>query len=266
MPISSINTNADQLTLPHNIEGTKESSDQPVQSSFLNVLMDTFIANQVKPNQAGQSVQQSHELIRYGVLNLFTNVFSNAGVETIEERQNTFYDMLQNNLHATTRQTPLTTQLGLNFSKESISQTSPESAIEPANLMKEVFGEDGFNMRDGLDALNILNHLPIVSGVYQGMSESSVSVASKLAGSALYGGPAGLAFSVADIVFEQVSGTSISDYVADFNYANALQPLMAAGLAFFQGDDAKHSALDSNNSNLVAQSTTAFSIAQQLSK
>ncbi|NKF52104.1 hypothetical protein G3R49_16185 [Shewanella sp. WXL01] len=51
------------------------------------------------------------------------------------------------------------------------------------------FGDDGLNAQDAIDTLNVLNHTPIVSSVYQGLTGKEVSPAANVVGSALYAGP-----------------------------------------------------------------------------
>lgn len=70
------------------------------------------------------------------------------------------------------------------------------------------FGEDGANFRDVLDAVNPLNHIPIVSDMLEGETGHKVSSASKILGGALIGGPIGLFAAVADAVFEAATGKS----------------------------------------------------------
>ena len=73
---------------------------------------------------------------------------------------------------------------------------------------KEFFGEDGLSFRDVLDAINPLNHIPIVSGLLEDATGHKPSVASKIAGGALFG-PIGLVASLANVIFEQQTGHDV---------------------------------------------------------
>lgn len=69
-----------------------------------------------------------------------------------------------------------------------------------------------------LDALNPLQHIPVISGMYRATVGSSISPVSQLAGDTLYGGLVGGAISsfvtsLADIAVKQVSGKDISEHV-----------------------------------------------------
>ena len=64
-----------------------------------------------------------------------------------------------------------------------------------------------------LDIVNPLEHLPIVSTIYHAITGNQSGDLEKMAGDTLYGGPMGLASSVADIAFEKITGKSFGDTV-----------------------------------------------------
>ena len=78
------------------------------------------------------------------------------------------------------------------------------------NTTKEFFGENGPSFRDVLDAINPLNHIPIVSGLLEKATGHTPSIASKLAGGALFG-PIGFAASLVDVIFQQQTGKGAAD-------------------------------------------------------
>jgi hypothetical protein len=73
----------------------------------------------------------------------------------------------------------------------------------------------GPSFKDVLDAVNPLQHIPVVSTIYRAVTGSHISAASEVAGDTLYGvllpggAVAGLASSVADVAVKQVTGKSI---------------------------------------------------------
>ncbi|MFZ4541646.1 MAG: hypothetical protein ACOYNL_07545 [Rickettsiales bacterium] len=71
-----------------------------------------------------------------------------------------------------------------------------------------IFGADGLTFRDALDAINPLNHIPIVSDILADATGHVVSTASKLVGGALIGGPIGFIASLASVIFEGETGHS----------------------------------------------------------
>ncbi|HAA98936.1 MAG TPA: hypothetical protein DCX94_14705, partial [Alteromonas macleodii] len=79
------------------------------------------------------------------------------------------------------------------------------------NLYSGAFGDDGLDLKDGFDALNIANHLPIVSDIYEATTSNHTAAAASLAGSFLYGGIGGLMYNAIDLTVENVTGQSISN-------------------------------------------------------
>ena len=76
--------------------------------------------------------------------------------------------------------------------------------LSPANPKKNIFGkffgDDGFNFKDILDLINPLHHIPIVGSIYRAISKDKIAPAIKLAGGALFGGPAGAGLAVAGLM------------------------------------------------------------------
>lgn len=73
---------------------------------------------------------------------------------------------------------------------------------------KDFFGKDGLSFRDVLDAVNPLNHIPIVSDIMKAQTGHAVSTASRLVGGTLLGGPIGFVASLASVIFEDATGAS----------------------------------------------------------
>ncbi|MFA3791138.1 hypothetical protein AB6T38_08465 [Aliiglaciecola sp. SL4] len=89
------------------------------------------------------------------------------------------------------------------------------------DISNYVVGDDGLGMDDFFDTINILNHVPIVSDIYQNTSNTSVDPVSELLGGFVYGGPIGVAFAAADMAIESFSGKSIYNNVTDFIFEDA---------------------------------------------
>jgi hypothetical protein len=77
----------------------------------------------------------------------------------------------------------------------------------------------GLSFGDILDAVNPLQHIPIVSTLVRAVTGSQISAASQIAGDTLYGAllpggaVAGLVSSAADVAMKQMSGRDIGQYV-----------------------------------------------------
>ncbi|MBN9556226.1 MAG: hypothetical protein J0I26_01700, partial [Alphaproteobacteria bacterium] len=68
-------------------------------------------------------------------------------------------------------------------------------------------GEDsGFSFADLLDVINPLQHIPIVSTIYRAITHDTIKPAERIAGDTLYGGVIGFFSSVADTIFEAITG------------------------------------------------------------
>ena len=67
-----------------------------------------------------------------------------------------------------------------------------------------------------LDVINPLQHLPVVGTLYRQATGDKMGDLEKVAGDTLYGGPIGLASSLADVAFEKITGKDFGDTVLDF--------------------------------------------------
>ncbi len=74
--------------------------------------------------------------------------------------------------------------------------------------------EEGMSFWDVLDVVNPLQHIPIVNKIYQAVTGDTIKTPAKLAGSALFFGPIGLAVAAADAVVEKETGKDVVDTVS----------------------------------------------------
>lgn len=75
------------------------------------------------------------------------------------------------------------------------------------------WGEDGFGIGDVIDAINPLQHIPIVSAFYRELTGDTIANGPKLIGGGVIGGVVGFFASAADAVIEQVTGHNTSEHV-----------------------------------------------------
>jgi hypothetical protein len=73
--------------------------------------------------------------------------------------------------------------------------------------------EEGMSFWDALDVVNPLQHIPIVNKIYQAVTGDTIKTPAKLAGSALFFGPIGLAVAAADTVVEKETGKDTVDNI-----------------------------------------------------
>lgn len=76
-----------------------------------------------------------------------------------------------------------------------------------------LFGDDGLNFYDLLDAINPLHHIPVVGAIYRELSGDEISPASRVAGGALFGGPIGAGLAAADTFIEYETGQDTGSHV-----------------------------------------------------
>src|ERR1700749_822231 len=89
---------------------------------------------------------------------------------------------------------------------------SPVTVTPPATL-PDPDGDSGFSFHDLLDIVNPLQHIPVVSTLYRHLTGDTPKAFPKIAGDLLYGGVEGFVGSLADTVFEKVTGKSFGDTV-----------------------------------------------------
>lgn len=73
----------------------------------------------------------------------------------------------------------------------------------------------GFSFKDLLDVVNPLQHIPVIGTLYRHITGDTINTVPKIAGDTLYGGLEGFAGSVADTIFEKLTGKSFGDTVYD---------------------------------------------------
>ena len=73
--------------------------------------------------------------------------------------------------------------------------------------------ESGLTFDDLVDIVNPLQHLPVVSTLYRAITGDQIKTFPKIAGDTLYGGVMGFAGSMADTIFEKITGKSFGDTV-----------------------------------------------------
>jgi hypothetical protein len=71
------------------------------------------------------------------------------------------------------------------------------------------FQNDAPSFKDVLDTINPLQHIPVISTLYQAISGDIPSAGSKIIGGALFGGPLGLLASIFNGIVETQTGKDI---------------------------------------------------------
>lgn len=95
---------------------------------------------------------------------------------------------------------------------EALSASTADAASKAAPIAA-FDEEDGPSFSDLLDILNPLQHIPVVSTIYQHLTGDREGAVAEVAGGLLFGGPLGLIGSLVDLAVQSASGKSIGDNV-----------------------------------------------------
>ena len=122
----------------------------------------------------------------------------------------------------------------------STSSTQPlQLTIRPEGSF---WSEEAPTFSDFLDIINPLQHIPIISNIYQALTGDTASTGSKIAGGALFGGPIGFIASIVDSIVQQESGKDMGGNM----------------LAMFDSDTAEQMQTASNDTAQYAYSSKAY--------
>lgn len=91
--------------------------------------------------------------------------------------------------------------------------TNPLAAGPAAAAATASTTGEGFTFHDLLDIVNPLQHIPVVSTIYRAITGDQIKTFPKIAGDTLFGGVTGFLSSVADTIFEKITGKSVGDTV-----------------------------------------------------
>lgn len=91
-----------------------------------------------------------------------------------------------------------------------------KSAAKKSEDGFSLFGKDGPSFGDIVDIINPFQHIPLLSNIYRDMLGDTISPAARIAGSALFFGPIGAAFAVANVALQGVTGKDAGDHMVAF--------------------------------------------------
>lgn len=70
--------------------------------------------------------------------------------------------------------------------------------------------DDNYDFYDVLDIINPLQHIPLVSTLYRGISGDEIKPAARIIGGTIYGGPVGAVSSTVNVVIEHETGRDLA--------------------------------------------------------
>jgi len=105
----------------------------------------------------------------------------------------------------------------------------PIADMPSVNQGKPFWGDDGLRFGDVLDAINPLQHIPVVSTIYRNLTGDDISPGARIAGGSLFGGPIGFISGLFNSAVEAATGQDVGGQVLALLPGNA-PPAPAAGL------------------------------------
>jgi len=95
---------------------------------------------------------------------------------------------------------------------------SPQALNREASKASGIWEKDAFSFWDIIDAINPLQHIPIISTIYRKITGDEMGYASRIAGDTLYGGVLGnmvssLVSAVANVFIDSTTGKDIGEHM-----------------------------------------------------
>jgi len=87
--------------------------------------------------------------------------------------------------------------------------SDPKAATGPTQAGNLWKSPEGFGFRDLIDAVNPLQHLPVVGTLYRAVTGDNIGVGSRIVGSTIFGGPIGFASAIFNSLVEADTGKDI---------------------------------------------------------
>jgi hypothetical protein len=88
-----------------------------------------------------------------------------------------------------------------------------DTAKPERGFWQRAFGDDGFSFGTLLDIVNPLQHIPVVSTIYQKLTGDETSPGANIIGGALFGGPIGLLVAAADSALKGETGRDTGEHM-----------------------------------------------------
>jgi len=100
--------------------------------------------------------------------------------------------------------------------QNSIASTTTAYLASSANNLRGNAAQttEGFGFADLIDIVNPLQHIPIVSNIYRGITGDTIGSFANIVGSTLFGGPIGGGLALANEIIQGGSGKSAAEHVA----------------------------------------------------
>jgi hypothetical protein len=124
--------------------------------------------------------------------------------------------------------------------------------------------EQSWSFFDIVDIINPLQHLPVIGSIYRAVTGDEIKSPARIMGGALFGGPVGAAFGVANAVMDETTGGDISDNMMAFmrggkrndNILKGPVPLASSAMTSIQSDGQRFASITNDQITWSQSQTT----------
>lgn len=157
-----------------------------------------------------------------------TNLSQLGAENSISSMQNSLLASLQASLfnQANTSVESTNIQVENSLSDAASSYTSETFFSQFGNVADYSFGSDGLVADDLFDTINPLNHIPVVSDIYQSVTSTEVDPISDIVGGFAFGGPMGLGYAAINLAVEGYTGKSMYSHFTDYFFDTQAQEIV----------------------------------------
>jgi len=99
----------------------------------------------------------------------------------------------------------------------------------PDDGKPHLWGQKGFQFHDLLDAINPLQHLPVVSTVYRWITGDTIGNIPRIVGDALYGGIPGFVSGLFGVLIKEETGKDVGEHVVATLFGGSQSGAESAG-------------------------------------
>ena len=108
------------------------------------------------------------------------------------------------------------------FSRVEWPTAAAYQALPPPDDGKpHLWGQKGFRFHDLLDAINPLQHLPVISTIYRWITGDTIGNIPRIVGDALYGGIPGFVSGLFNVLVKEESGEDVGEHVIATLFGNS---------------------------------------------
>jgi hypothetical protein len=98
------------------------------------------------------------------------------------------------------------------------------SALSYSSTRAKTATQENFSFADIIDMVNPLHHIPVAGSIYRSITGDDIKPISKIIGGGIYGGGAGAASGLVNVIIEEETGRDITGNIASLAFNNSREP------------------------------------------